>query len=493
MGNGEEKLEQKPEVKPDATNPGSAKASNQTTGSGTTNRVTVLIPPSKKFSVPSSDRPYLMKWLLRGVVFGGTALLAAAVGTLAALTTPLPDAIAPQHDQPLSFNDLWQQGLLTYKLDRPVNILVMGIDQPLDLPEDAAASEDNASEDNASEDNVFAGRSDTMMLIRIDPDRNTTNVLSIPRDTQVELPGQGVEKINYANVVGGSKLTAQVVSENLNGVPIDRYVRVSTGAFRELIDLVGGVRIYVPEDMKYDDETQQLHIDLKKGWQTLNGKQAEQFARFRNGGNGDIGRVQRQQQLIHTLREKLTNPMVVAKLPQAIELFQTYIDTNLSPEEMLSLVSFGLGIQKDDFHMVMLPGRFSSPEEYTASYWLMDQMGKDQVMQEFFEISSVAVLSQHSNFTDARIAVQNASHDPELGSRVAAYLQSQGFSNVYVVDDSSEPEAKTQIIVQRGDLQGASMLKQMVEVGQVVSASTGDLESDFTLRVGDDWQERSKI
>lgn len=424
-----------------------------------------------------------MKWLLRGVVFGGTALVAAAVGTIAALTTPLPAAIAPQHAQPLSLDDLWKQGLLHYKIDRPVNILVMGIDLPLDLPEDAAANQDN----------VFAGRSDTMMLVRIDPERNTANVLSIPRDTQVELPEQGTEKINYANVVGGSKLAAQVVSQNLNGVPIDRYVRVSTGAFRELIDLIGGVRVYVPEDMKYDDQTQRLHIDLKKGWQTLDGKQAEQFARFRNDGNGDIGRVQRQQQLIRALREKLTNPAVIAKLPQAIELFQRYIDTNLSSEEMLSLASFGLNLQKDSFHMVMLPGRFSTPDEYVASYWLMDQTGKDQVMQEFFDISSVAVLSQNTNFNDVRIAVQNASHDPELGSRVATYLQSQGFSNVYVIDDWSEQEAETQIIVQRGDLQGASRLQQVLEVGQVVSASTGDLESDFTLRVGDDWQERSKI
>ncbi|NJR65950.1 MAG: LytR C-terminal domain-containing protein [Leptolyngbyaceae cyanobacterium CRU_2_3] len=111
----------------------------------------------------------------------------------------------------------------------------------------------------------------------------------------------------------------------------------------------------------------------------------------------------------------------------------------------------------------------------------------------FFDISSVAVLSQQTTFTNTRIAVQNASSDPTLGSKVAAYLQSQGFNNVYIVDDWSKREAQTQIIVQRGDLQGATMLEGILGFGQVISASTGDLDSDFTLRVGDDWSQQSKV
>lgn len=418
-------------------------------------------------------------WVLRGIALSGAAALAGVIGGLVALTVPLPAAIAPK-TEPLALEDLWKQGLLNYPIDRPVNILVMGIDLPLDLP-DSAASND-----------VFAGRSDAMLLLRVDPAKETISVLSIPRDTQVDIPGEGVEKVNYANVAGGAKLAAQVVSQNLDGVTIDRYVRISTGAFREMVDLLGGVHVFVPEDMKYVDQTQKLKIDLRQGWQTLNGDQAEQFARFRADGNGDIGRVQRQQQMIRALREKLADPMIVTRLPQAIALFQKYIDTNLSPEEMLSLASFGLNLEQDNFRMVMLPGRFSAPDEYMASYWLIDRDAKEQVMQEFFDISSIASISQPS-FTNTRIAVQNASNDPDLGSRAAAYLQSQGFSNVYVIDDWPDPQSKTQIIVQRGDLQGATMLENMIGVGQVVSASTGDLESDFTLRLGADWKERSKI
>ncbi len=450
---------------------------NQTSG----NRVTVLVPPP---ALTPSLRPGFAPWLLRSLMLGGTAVLAATVGGLLALITPLPAAIAPQSSKPMSLEDVWQQGLGGYRIDRPINILVMGIDLPLDLP--------NLPEDAISPD-VFAGRSDTMLLLHVDPAGQTASVLSVPRDTQVAIPGEGVEKINYANVVGGSKLAAQVVSQNLNGVTIDRYVRVSTEAFRSLVDLLGGVRVFVPEDMKYTDETQHLYINLKQGWQTLDGKQAEQFARFRHDDKGDIGRVQRQQQLIRALRENLANPAMVTRLPQAIGLFQKYIDTNLSPEEMLSLASFGLGLQKDNLRMVMLPGRFSTPDEFVASYWLMDETAKDQVMNEFFSVSSVAAVAHQNNFINTRIAIQNASSDPELGDRAAAYLQSQGFSNVYVVEDWPDRQSQTQIIVQRGDLQGAASLENMLGIGQVVSASTGDLQSDFTLRVGDDWNKRSKV
>jgi polyisoprenyl-teichoic acid--peptidoglycan teichoic acid transferase len=83
----------------------------------------------------------------------------------------------------------------------------------------------------------------------------------------------------------------------------------------------------VPERMEYEDQTQQLKIDLYPGQQVLNGEQAEQFARFRNDENGDIGRVQRQQQVIRALREKLTDPRLIPRIPQAIQIFQDYIDT----------------------------------------------------------------------------------------------------------------------------------------------------------------------
>lgn len=422
---------------------------------------------------PQSVRPIRrsLKWVFWGSMFALTAATSAVVGAVFTLMTPLPDAIAPQASQPLSVKELWQKSF-GFHVARPVNILVLGMDEARDGSE-------------KSED-VFAGRSDTMLLVRVDPIANTASILSIPRDTRVTIPGAGIRKINHANVEGGPELAAQVVSNTLNGITIDRYVRVSTSAFREMVDLLGGVEVYVPEPMKYVDNTQKLTIDLEQGNQILNGDQAEQFARFRQDGNGDIGRVQRQQQLIRALRDRITNPTVITKLPEAIALFQKYIDTNLSLEEMLALANFGLNLEKDDFRMVMLPGRFSSPSEYVASYWIMDRDGRDQVMADYFEMGSVASVD-HREVNQLRIAVQNASGQPNVAHQMMEMLREQGFDNVYLVQDWSGTEDQTQIIVQRGDLQGATMLETVIGVGAVIPASTGDLDSDLTIRVGADW------
>lgn len=455
--------------------------------------ITVIVPGHtqsnflSKFQQPTSWRSLFF----RGMIFSMTALASATFGSFLMMVTPLPSAIAPRKDgDPLSIKEIWLKSF-GYQVTRPVNILVMGVDLAFDESDSAIVS-DPLPPLSASED-LFAGRSDTMLLVRVDPIADTVSILSIPRDTQVNIPDIGVTKINHANWEGGPILAAQTVSYTLNGVPIDRYVRISTDALRELVDLLGGVRVFVPERMLYEDKTQKLKIDLEPGWQTLNGDEAEQFARFRQDGFGDVGRVQRQQQLIRAMRDRLTDATVLPKIPEAIQLFQTYIDTNLSLEEMLALAHFGLELNQDSFRMVMLPGRFSDPSEYIASYWLLDEVRRDQVMWEYFQVQPLGEIASQPDFNHLRIAVQNATGEPELGRRVADYLVEQGFDNVYVVQDWPDAQSQTQIIAQRGDLQGAAMLENILGLGQVIPASTGDLESDLTVRVGVDWLDQSGI
>lgn len=444
-------------------------------------------PPSsqetkRKDSHPNSnqenlrDRPYI-RWFFWSAAFVLTAMVSAALGATLALVTPLSPFIAPLSRGIGSKGDLWRHGF-QYNLARPVNILVMGIDRVPTAPKNSPEA--------------FAGRSDTMLLLRLDPTDNSVRMLSVPRDTQVEIPGVGRTKINNANVVGGPALAARVVSRNLNDVQIDRYVRVTTDAFRELVDLVGGVEIFVPYRMKYTDVTQNLKIDLEPGWQTLNGDQVEQFARFRKDQYGDIGRVQRQQALLKALRQRLVNPSVLPQLPKAIRVMQQYIDTNLSLEEMLALMGFGLKLEQDDFKMVLLPGRFSGPKEFAASYWIMDLAGRDRVMRKYFQQSPALSSSEatHRSPNRVRIAIQNATDDPQLSRRVAQYLAQRDFRNVYIVQKWPDHIRQTQIIVQQGDLEAATSLKKVLGVGKVEASSTGDIESELTIRVGEDWLER---
>ncbi|MEM6522000.1 MAG: LCP family protein [Cyanobacteria bacterium P01_C01_bin.70] len=433
------------------------------------------------FETPSaSQKPMvqaILPWLRRlawTTVFGGTAITAAVGGGLLATTVPLPGWLGSQVSQPLNLADLWQTGF-RYQVTRPVNLLIMGVDLP--------------APGEADTDDAFSGRSDTMLLMRINPDDGTVDLLSIPRDTQVDVPGEGIAKINHANLAGGPELVAETIQTNLGPVPIDRYVRVNTNALRELVDLIGGVEVNVPQRMVYQDITQGLNIDLEPGWQTLDGDRAEQFARFRSDGIGDIGRVQRQQMLMKALRERLTHPTVIPRLPQVVRVMMRHVDTNLTVEEILALANVAMELEPDSLQMVMLPGRFSDPNEYIASYWILDPVATQQVMNNFFELDNVALLSNRENqaVTSLPIAVQNASGEPQVARDVANYLRQEGFRNVYVISDWSSELQRTQVIAQRGDVESAELMTSVLNMGRVVADSTGDLQSELTIRVGRDW------
>ncbi|MEL7332894.1 MAG: LCP family protein, partial [Cyanobacteria bacterium J06560_2] len=448
---------------------------------------TALVLSDSTLATKSSNKRWGFKSIVRNTllsaVFGVTAFTAAGLGAIAVLTFPLPRQLSGETVAP-PLADLWRTGF-RYQVSRPVNILVMGLDEAHDV-------------EGADPDDLV-GRTDTMLLVRVDPGEQVVNVMSIPRDTRVEIPGYGIEKINQANFEGGVELAAETVSYNFNNVEIDRYVRVSTTAFKEIVDLVGGIEVLVPKAMEYEDKTQGLVIDLQPGLQNLNGDEAEQFARFRQDSYGDIGRVQRQQILLKALRQRLINPTVLPKLPQIIRVLQKRIDTNLSVEELLALAGFGLDLETKDLHMVMLPGRFSDPEEYGASYWLADNSASSDLMRTYFDANSAELVSDESlgvNYYEApsawavnglKIAIQNATDDSYASASMAEYLRDQGFNNVYVVRNWADVNRKTAVVAQRGDIGSASAVQDVIDLGQVVSDSTGDIDSDITIRVGEDW------
>ncbi len=418
-----------------------------------------------------SKKPSILKRLAWTLAFVGVTTVAAATGITLAMLTPFQSTAEQAGSHKSSFGDLFG---FRYGIGRPVNILVMGIDRVLDAPVGSAAS--------------FKGRSDTMLLVRLNPEDGTVSILTIPRDTRVEIPTVGLAKINAANASGGADLAATVVSRSFDNVPVDRYVRISTEAFRDLVDLVGGVEVNVPERMQYTDQTQKLKIDLQPGVQTLNGLQAEGFARFRYDAMGDIGRAQRQQVLMKALQKKVANPMMLTRLPQLFGVMQKQIDSDLTLQEMLSLAQFGLQLKPDNLRMVLLPGRFSSYAEYEESYWLMNSAAMQRVMQNYFQTSSaIAGSSENSAPQDLRISVQNASGEPRAARQVADLLMGHGFSNVYIEADWPHSEPETEVVVQQGDLKAAQMLQTAIGFGRVEANSTGTIDSDLTIRVGQDW------
>jgi polyisoprenyl-teichoic acid--peptidoglycan teichoic acid transferase len=430
------------------------------------------------------NRISLTRWAWWGM--GGTiALMASAtIGAIAAWVVPSATKpltrpfVQSQSEEPNGFD---------YKLSRPMHILLLGVDKPDDGAE------------------KFSGRSDTILLLRFDPAEGSASLLSIPRDTQVDLPEVGLTKINQTNSDGGIQATTAAVRQLLGEIAVDRYVRIDTQALQELVDLMGGVEVFVPEPMSYVDRAGKFKIDLDPGWQVLNGTQAEQFSRYRVGGYGDIGRVQRQQELIKAIRSRLTHPTILPKLPEAIRMMRKHLDTNLSAPEMMALVQFGLQLSPDRLRQVMLPGQFSSQEDFDTSYWLVDAQRRDLVLQEYFKYASIPPEAEtegmyappseaRSSAESLRIVIQNATQNSEAGKQLQAYLAEKGFENAYLAENWQPPrpvpnyrQRQTQIIAQQGNLAGADRLFRILGIGKIVPASTGDLDSDVTIRIGEDF------
>ncbi len=425
-------------------------------------------------------------WLQWLFVIAVTAVVSASVGAAIAQFDPLkPEKwlgiSAPVDITNPSIKRSWDQ-VWQYRLTRPMNIAIIGVDH----------SEPGASPHQQSLD----GRSDTLLVARLKPLDKLTTALALPRDTLAPIPGHGRRRINQANALGGPALVNKTLQENLGSLPIDRYVRINTLAFRELIDLLGGVEIFVPRPMEYTDRTQGLEIQLSAGWQTITGDQAEQFVRYRGDGLGDIGRVQRQQMLLKALRSRLASPDIWLRLPEILQRMQHYVDTNLSWEELTALLGFGLRQSSDRWQFVLLPGRFGTAKDGEAGAWIADENERSRLARELFQvnyegprrssINSDAARDRYA-FAYARIAIQNASGDPKAVDQVRTRLERLGFRQVYTIGPWSDTLRRTEVIVQTGRREVAELVKRRLGVGQLNPSSVGDLGSDLTLRLGRDW------
>jgi polyisoprenyl-teichoic acid--peptidoglycan teichoic acid transferase len=199
-------------------------------------------------------------------------------------------------------------------------------------------------------------RTDTMMAVSLDLGTRQVQVLSIPRDMWVEIPGHGSNKINDAHAIGGVPLALETIQQFL-GVSMDYYVVVKLGAVGRFVDAIGGVTLDVEKDMDYDDNWGQLHIHLKKGVQHLSGEQVEGYMRFRHDAESDFGRMRRQQQAMRAVLATLQSPGVAVHLPRLIDTYTENIDTNLKREQILGLARLFHDVQPETVITESLPGR----------------------------------------------------------------------------------------------------------------------------------------
>jgi len=229
---------------------------------------------------------------------------------------------------------------------KPANILLIGVDQR--IPNEPS-------------------RSDTIMLATLDPEKPGVDLLSIPRDSRVKIPGHGYDKINAAHAYGGPQLLMDTIN-GLLGSHVDKYVEVNFQDFQKIIDILGGVDIDVDKRMYYPEE----NINLKPGFQHLNGYDALAYVRFRYDPEGDITRVGRQQKFMKAIIDQTLKLSTIPKIPKLVSEISKDVKTNLSAREMLSLALSMKDLQGGNgVSTYMLPGE----GKYVGgvSYYVIDQ------------------------------------------------------------------------------------------------------------------------
>ena len=215
------------------------------------------------------------------------------------------------------------------------------------------------------------GRSDTLIVLSANMATHKVGLISVPRDSRVEISRFGETKINHAYAYGGEQLTKAVVEKTLN-IKTDHYFVINFTAFKNIIDSLGGIDIDVEKDMYYRDDydgENGLIIDLKAGQQHMDGEKAIQYVRYRDE-EGDIGRVHRQQKFIDAVLDKLTSPSIIPKIPSIVRQSMGAIKTDMTFSDIIEYLSYIDTNAHYETSAVMVAGTPQMIDD--ISYWIID-------------------------------------------------------------------------------------------------------------------------
>jgi len=225
-------------------------------------------------------------------------------------------------------------------------------------------------------------RSDSMLLLGVHKCSGAVSLLSIPRDTRVAIPGHSNnDKFGHSYAYGGVDLTIATLQEFLK-VPVHYYVVADWQGFIRVVDALGGVNLYVENNMDYEDPYANLKIHLKKGFQHLNGQQAGQYVRFRHDEMGDIGRVIRQQRFLKALATQAIRPLNLIRLPQIVGIIGESVQTNMTPWSFRQVFMALPSLKGNKIQADMVPGNFANIGG--VSYWAPDPGETRKVVERLF-------------------------------------------------------------------------------------------------------------
>ncbi len=383
----------------------------------------------------------------------------------------------------------------------PVNILLLGIDQ------------------RPGEKGYY--RTDTMILLHINPQTGDVGMISFPRDLWVEVPGYWETRINSAHVIGDAKkypgggpALAKKTVENLIGQPVDYYVRINFEGFRKLLEEIGCIDIDVPkliDDPTFPDDNYGYDpLYLEPGHYCMDADLALKYARTRHV-DSDFGRMERQQQVIMAIKDKVLStgelPRLIVRAPALLNILSDSIQTDMPLSKMIALANMARTLNLDNMRRLIIDVNMVEPAITDTGAWvLMPKMDRIQAaVNAFFAADSQGQQSASPTATtptenapnqgsgalqpEVRIILLNGANTPDIEKNLADILISYGFNIVGLGRADRNDYATTQIIDSGGHEEIVRRLADLLGVSDqnIRPGSADQLQADIVIILGADF------
>lgn len=409
----------------------------------------------------------------------------ASSGQIAPPAAPTPAPIAPQVELPPAWDGASR-----------VNILVLGLDYL-----DSVADRQGPS------------RSDTMVVLTIDPQSKTAGMISVPRDLWVNIPGFDYAKLNMAyyygeanKLPGGGPALAAKTVERVLGIPIHYYAKVDFMTFVYLVDQIGGIDVYVEKKIKIDPlGPGEDDVVLPVGLKHLDGMRALAYARQRYTKDGDVDRARRTQQVILAIRDKVMDPAtfstLISRAPEIYQTVQSGISTNMPLEDALRMAVLLRDIPTEsikrgviDYSMVILDNVMLNGANASIVKPIPDKIRelRDEIFTSGGPVGPAAIGADSADLMrqeGATVIIYNGTYTQGLALVTADYLKSLGV-NVISADNATEFPGVTKVIDHRGKPYALRFFRELFGINsgaQIVSQFDPAAPADIEIILGDDW------
>lgn len=325
-----------------------------------------------------------------------------------------------------------------------LNVLLLGIDHRNDEPIDGS-------------------RSDTVMVVSIDPTTKSAVMISLPRDLWIQIPGYGPQRINVAHALGGPDLAMRTVGANF-GLRINNYARIDFRGFEQIVDTLGGVLIDVERPIKDDEYPTEdygvMRIYIPPGPQWMDGRTALQYARSRHSEN-DFARARRQQRLLLAMRDRAIQARMILKAGELIPLGLRTVNTNFGPLDLFRLARLASELERDRVASVVIDTNYATAVTTTdgAEVLVPNRAAAERAIRQAFEQAATAVVPTSTPASSAqptvtpaplRVEVLNGTGRLGLAASTADWLRQRGVEVTRVDSADRSDYAETRLLVQPG-------------------------------------------